>query len=69
MSPLIGVVFLMLVTATFGFLDVTGRPRALVKYKVQEEKPVPVSGPHRTITDLCPPPARSTGRRSGRQQR
>ena len=42
-SPLVGVLFFILVNVVFGILDVTGRPRALVKYKIQEEKPVPVS--------------------------
>ena len=42
-SPFVGVLFFILVNVVFGILDVTGRPRALVKYKIQEEKPVPVS--------------------------
>ncbi|CAI7991871.1 Fatty acid hydroxylase domain-containing protein 2 [Geodia barretti] len=40
-SPFVGVLFFILVNVVFGILDVTGRPRALVKYKIQEEKPVP----------------------------
>jgi sterol desaturase/sphingolipid hydroxylase (fatty acid hydroxylase superfamily) len=42
-SPLVSVLFFILVNVVFGILDVTGRPRALVKYKIQEEKPVPVN--------------------------
>jgi methylsterol monooxygenase len=42
-SPFVGVLFFILVNVVFGILDVTGRPRALVKYKIQEEKPVPVN--------------------------
>ena len=42
-SPLIGIAAFVLVNLPFAFLDLTGRPRALLKYKIQEEKPVPVS--------------------------
>ena len=42
-SPLAGFIVFVVVNLLFGFLDLTGRPRALLKYKIQENKPVPVS--------------------------
>lgn len=42
-SPIIGVLAFLIVNLPFAFLDLTGRPRTLLKYKIQEEKPVPVS--------------------------
>lgn len=35
--------------AFFTYLDLTGKPAALLKYKIQEEKGVPVSGHAITI--------------------
>ena len=42
-SVLSGTAAFVLVNSFFAFLDLTGKPEFLVKYKIQEEKSVPVS--------------------------
>ena len=41
-SPIIGLVMFISANAFFAFIDLTGQPQALVKYKIQDEKTVPV---------------------------
>ena len=41
-SQLVGLLAMVIANSFFAVLDLTGRPSWLVKYKIQEEKTVPV---------------------------
>ena len=47
-SVLAGAVAYVLANAFFAYVDLTGQPAFLLKYKIQEDKDVPVSINHKT---------------------
>lgn len=48
-TPLMGLVLFISCNAFFAFLDLTGKPQVLMKYKIQDNKNVPVSYYHYSI--------------------
>ena len=42
MYPVFGVLMFAVANSFFALIDLTGKPEALLKYKIQDEKTVPV---------------------------